>query len=102
VLVTLVWLTLIVLVAVIIEVYNNLYSFRGIIYLLDIAGLCMVVYLLISWTTFIYIGYVLLLLLIVLMVFIYFRFIRCSLVCGQCGRKMKAKGICKHCGALNE
>jgi len=102
VLVTLVWLTLIVLVAVVIEVYNNLYSFRGIIYLLDIAGLCMVVYLLISWTTFIYIGYVLLLLLIVLMVFIYFRFIRCSLVCGQCGRKMKAKGICKHCGALNE
>lgn len=102
VLVTLVWLTLIVLVAVVIEVYNNLYSFRGIIYLLEIAGLCMVVYLLISWTTFIYIGYVLLLLLIVLMVFIYFRFVRCSLVCGQCGRKMKAKGICKHCGALNE
>ena len=102
VLVTLVWLTLIVLVAVVIEVYNNLYSFRGIIYLLEVAGLCMVVYLLISWTTVIYIGYVLLLLLIAALVYVYFKYIRCSMICGQCGRKMKAKGICKHCGALNE
>ena len=49
-----------------------------------------------------HIGYVLLLLLIAALVYVYFKFIRCSLICGQCGRKMKAKGICKHCGALNE
>ncbi|MBQ5462309.1 MAG: hypothetical protein IIT55_10785, partial [Bacteroidaceae bacterium] len=60
VLVTLVWLTLIVIVAVVIEVYNNFYSFRGIIYLFEIAGLCMLVYLLISWTILIYVGYLLL------------------------------------------
>lgn len=102
VLVTLVWLTLIVLVAVVIEVYNNFYSFRGIIYLFEIAGLCMLVYLLISWTTLIYVGYLLLPILIAFLIYGYFKHIRCTLTCGHCGRKMRAKGICKHCGAINE
>ena len=102
VLVTLVWLTLIVIVAVVIEVYNNFYSFRGIIYLFEIAGLCMLVYLLISWTILIYVGYLLLPILIAYLIYYYFKYIRCTMTCGHCGRKIKEKGICKHCGAINE
>ena len=102
VLVTLVWLTLIVIVAVVIEVYNNFYSFRGIIYLFEIAGLCMLVYLLISWTILIYVGYLLLPILIAYLIYYYFKYIRCMMTCGHCGRKIREKGICKHCGAINE
>ena len=102
VLVTLVWLTLIVIVAVVIEVYNNFYSFRGIIYLFEIAGLCMLVYLLISWTILIYVGYLLLPILIAYLIYYYFKYIRCTMTCGHCGRKIRGKGICKHCGAINE
>lgn len=102
VLVTLVWLTLIVIVAVVIEVYNNFNSFRGIIYLFEIAGLCMLVYLLISWTILIYVGYLLLPILIAYLIYYYFKFIRCTMTCGHCGRKIREKGICKHCGAINE
>ena len=102
VLVTLVWLTLIVIVAVVIEVYNNFYSFRGIIYLFEIAGVCMLVYLLISWTILIYLGYLLLPILIAYLIYYYFKYIRCTMTCGHCGRKIREKGICKHCGAINE
>ncbi len=102
VLVTLVWLTLIVIVAVVIEVYNNFYSFRGIIYLFEIAGLCMLVYLLISWTILIYVGYLLLPILIAYLIYYYFKYIRCTMTCGHCGRKIREKGVCKHCGAINE
>ncbi|MBQ2587200.1 MAG: zinc ribbon domain-containing protein [Bacteroidaceae bacterium] len=102
VLVTLVWLTLIVIVAVVIEVYNNFYSFRGIIYLFEIAGLCMLVYLLISWTILIYVGYLLLPILIAYLIYYYFKYIRCTMTCGHCGRKIREKGICRHCGAINE
>ncbi len=102
VLVTLVWLTLIVIVAVVIEVYNNFYSFRGIIYLFEIAGLCMLVYLLISWTILIYVGYLLLPILIAYLIYYYFKYIRCTMTWGHCGRKIREKGICKHCGAINE
>ena len=102
VLVTLVWLTLIVIVAVVIEVYNNFYSFRGIIYLFEIAGVCMLVYLLISWTILIYVGYLLLPILIAYLIYYYFKYIRCTMTCGHCGRKIREKGICKHCGAINE
>lgn len=102
VLVTLVWLTLIMIVAVVIEVYNNFYSFRGIIYLFEIAGLCMLVYLLISWTILIYVGYLLLPILIAYLIYYYFKYIRCTMTCGHCGRKIREKGICKHCGAINE
>ncbi len=102
VLVTLVWLTLIVIVAVVIEVYNNFYPFRGIIFLFEIAGLCMLIYLLISWTILIYVGYLLLPILIAYLIYYYFKYIRCTMTCGHCGRKIREKGICKHCGAINE
>ena len=91
-----------VLVTVVIEVYNNFYSFRGIIYLFEIAGLCMLVYLLISWTILIYVGYLLLPILIAYLIYYYFKYIRCTMTCGHCGRKIREKGICKHCGAINE
>lgn len=64
-LVTLVWLTLIVLIAVLIEVYERMTFSDAALFVLQLCGLSVLVYLLISWTTRIYVGYVLLVLLAV-------------------------------------
>ncbi|MBR3442099.1 MAG: zinc ribbon domain-containing protein [Bacteroidaceae bacterium] len=102
VLVTLIWTLLIVTGAVVIEVYRYLNFLRGMVYLFQLAGLSMVVYLVISWTTLIYVGYLLLPLFILTLIYIYRHWIRCTLQCGNCGRPLRQKGICPACGAVNE
>ena len=59
-LVVVLWLVIITFIAVIDEVYHHFYFVPGIIHLAKIAGAGMLVYLFISWTTLIYIGYPLL------------------------------------------
>mgnify|MGYP002853162025 CR=1 FL=1 len=60
VLVVLVWLLIITFIAVCDEVYHNLELLAGAMYLFELLGIGMIVYLLVSWTTLIYIGYLLL------------------------------------------
>lgn len=100
-LVTLVWAIVIVLIAVLDDVYNNFYVGPGIMYLCETLGLGMLVYLFFSWTTKITIGYALLPLFIIALVWIYFRHIRCTFICGECGCRMHSYGHCKHCNAYN-
>ena len=59
-LVVVLWLVIITFIAVIDEVYHHFYFMPGIIHLAKILGAAMLVYLVISWTTLIYIGYPLL------------------------------------------
>ena len=59
-LVVVLWLVIITFIAVIDEVYHHFYFLPGIIHLTKILGAAMLVYLVISWTTLIYIGYPLL------------------------------------------
>lgn len=63
-LVVIMWLVVITFIAVVDEVYNHLYILPGIAYLMELLGLAMLVYLLISWTTLFYVGYPLLVLLL--------------------------------------
>lgn len=101
-LVVLVWLIAVVSGAVLIEVYHTFYFIRGVSYLLEMCSLVVLVYLVMSWATFAYIGYVLLPLFVAVVVAVYFRRIRCTLTCGKCGRKLRCRGVCPHCGAVNE
>lgn len=101
-LVTLVWLLLIVSVAVVLEVYRYFSFTNALLYLFQLAGCSMVVYLLTSWTTLIYVGYLLLPLFILVMLHIYRHRIRCTLRCGHCGCPMRQKGSCPVCGAVND
>ena len=59
-LVVVLWLVIITFIAVIDEVYHHFYFMPGIIHLAKIIGAAMLVYLVISWTTLIYVGYLLL------------------------------------------
>lgn len=101
-LVTLVWMVVIVYIAVIEEVYHNFYFIQGMAYLIELTGLVMLTYLLISWTTLIYIGYLVLPLFIVALLYFYFHYVRCPYVCGDCGRRIRRKGKCPYCGVINE
>ena len=59
-LVSLVWLVIVVFIAVLDEVYNHFYFVPGMAYIFELLGLAMFVYLIISQTTLLYIGYVVL------------------------------------------
>lgn len=74
-LVTLMWLVLIIFIAVIDEVYHHFYLIPGITYIAELCGVAMLTYLIISWTTLIYIGYALLFILIATLFWAYFRVI---------------------------
>jgi len=101
-LVTVVWLLIIVFIAMVVDVYHNLYFLSGITYVLEMLGVSMLSYLLISVLTLYYVGYLVLLAYIVALLWIYFRHVRCRFVCGHCGHSMRQKGICPRCGRLNQ
>ena len=60
ILVALLWLVIITFIAVVDEVYHHFYFLNGITYLAKLVGTAMLCYLLISWTTLFYVGYLLL------------------------------------------
>ncbi len=59
-LVVVLWLVIITFIAVIDEVYHHFYFQPGITYLAKLVGAAMLVYLIISWTTLVHVGYLLL------------------------------------------
>ena len=71
-------------------------------YLLGLMSCCIFLYLFFTFTTYYYIGYPCLL---IYSVWSFRRVKRASLYqfsCGNCGAKIKKKGVCPHCGAMNE
>ena len=59
-LVVMMWLVIITYLAVIDEIYHHFYFLPGITYLAKLTGAAMCTYLIVSWTTLIYVGYFLL------------------------------------------
>ncbi|MBO4397343.1 MAG: hypothetical protein J5805_02280 [Bacteroidaceae bacterium] len=105
VLISLMWLLLIVIIALLLDVYHNFYFLPGLKYLLEISGVAMSVYLTISLTAAMHLWYLSLLLSIVYViafVYIYIKYVRCSYICGACGAKLSKKGICPYCGKNNK
>lgn len=98
----LVWLMLIMALASVEVVRLSLPSADAMVYLMGLAGVCTVNYIVFSITTLYYIGYPLLLAYICFALYTYIRRSHCRFVCGQCGAPMHEKGRCAHCGAMNE
>jgi len=74
-LVVIMWLVVISLVAVIDEVYHHFYFLEGLSYGIELVSLAMIIYLIFSWGTILYIGYVLLPIFIVACIWVYFKYI---------------------------
>ncbi|WP_288179908.1 hypothetical protein, partial [Bacteroides sp. CAG:633] len=100
---TSIWLFLIVLLAVLDDLFRQLSPAAAVCYLLGLASCCIFCYFFFILTTHIYVGY----LFLAVFVWIFVRRLRLSLHadryrCGNCGGKMMHKGVCPHCGAVNE
>ena len=72
-------------------------------YLLGLASCCIFCYFFFILTTSIYVGY----LFLTAFVWVFLKRLRISLLasryrCGRCGQKLREKGVCPHCGAINE
>ncbi len=96
-----VWAIIIVALTCVMETRRLLPVGQALIYLLGLAAVCAVVYVVFSVSTLYYIGYPLLIAYVVFALRRYFRFARAHFRCGNCGMKLHAKGVCPHCGAVN-
>lgn len=99
--VTCVWGILILIIAVVDEVFKKLTVVDALTYLVGLAAICVVCYIFFTFTTSYYIGY------LFLVVYIGFALSCCKgfggYECGICGHKLPSKhSRCPNCGALNE
>lgn len=97
-----VWGIVLVGLATLDELFHQVRVEAAFFYLLGLMSCCIFLYLFFTFTTYYYIGYPCL---VVYAVWIFRSIKRAShykFSCGNCGAKMKSKGVCPHCGAINE
>ena len=97
-----IWLFLIVALAVLDDLFRQLTPAAAIFYLLGLMSCCIFCYFFFILMTHIYIGYLFLAFFILVFAKKVYRNIGYKYRCGHCGEKLKEKGICPHCGAINE
>lgn len=97
------WLFIIVLVATVDVVFRRLRFIEALYMLLGLAAACIFCYFFFILTTHIYIGYLFLLIFAGIFASTLYRSLRTSRYrCGNCGEVLREKGVCPHCGAVNE
>jgi hypothetical protein len=97
------WLFILISVAVLDDIFRQLSASSAFFYLLGLLASCVFCYLFFIFATSIYVGYLFLL-------FFFYVFMRRAVLgkrtysyrCGRCGQKLKEKGVCPRCGAINE
>lgn len=97
-----VWALVIMAIATIDDVKRKLPTPHAILYLCGLGAVCAANYIIFSITTLYYIGYVLLIAYSYYSTRNYARKHFFKYVCGNCGAKMKRKGKCPKCGAIND
>lgn len=97
-----VWSLVIVGLATLMEVRRLLPMSEALLYLLGLAGVCAVVYVVFSVSTLYYLGYPLLVAYVYFAVHRYVLHSQANYLCGHCGAKMHSKGRCPSCGTLND
>lgn len=99
--ITAVWLILLLALAATDDVLHRLEPGAAAAYLLWLFGFVLVLYLVFTLTTRLYVGFALLPLYAAFAVVRYRRHRPWPYTCGRCGRPLRHKGRCPHCGALN-
>lgn len=97
-----IWLFLVVALAVLDDLFRQLTPAAAVFYLLGLMSCCIFCYFFFILTTHIYIGY----LFFALFVWVFVRKVRRNNTykyrCGYCEEKIREKGVCPHCGAINQ
>ena len=96
-----VWLIVLVGVAVLDDLFHQTKAEVAFFYLVGLVSCCIFIYVFFTYLN-IYIAYVCLAAYGAGCIRWFCKSDRYPYVCGACGAKMRAKGICLHCGALNE
>ena len=97
-----IWLFIVVTLAVLDDLFRQLTPAAAVFYLLGLMSCCIFCYFFFILTTHIYIGYLFLACFIWLFVKKVRRNSGYKYRCGNCGQKLREKGVCPHCGAINE
>lgn len=97
-----VWALLIVAMASLADIRRYLKPTEQLVYYLGLMGVCAVDYVVFSVSTLYYIGYPLLVAYYAFALHRYVRYARVKYMCGNCGKRLREKGICPYCGARNE
>lgn len=97
-----IWLFLIVALAVLDDLFRQLAPAAAVFYLLGLMSCCIFCYFFFILMTHIYVGY----LFLALFVWVFVRKVQRNnsykYRCGRCGAKLKEKGVCSNCGAVNK
>lgn len=97
-----VWALVVVGIAAIDDVRRHLSPSETFFYLLGLAAVCAINYVVFSLSTlYHYVGYVLIAAYITFAVYHYWRHSHARYHCGSCGQPMHKKGHCPNCGAMN-
>lgn len=96
-----VWLIVLVGVAVLDDLFHQTKAEVAFFYLVGLVSCCIFIYVFFTYLN-VYIAYVCLAAYGAGCIRWFCKSDRYPYVCGACGAKMRAKGICPHCGALNE
>ncbi len=96
-----VWAMLIVGIAAVDDTFRHLQTTDAVHYLLGLLGICAVIYIIFTISTMYYVGYLFLLAYVGLALYQYLYHTKSKYVCGNCGKQIKQKGRCPHCGAVN-
>ncbi len=97
-----VWLIIVVALAVLDDLFHQVSVSTAIFYLLGLSAVCVFCYLFFIYATAFYVGYSCFILLVVLFVWHVRKHIGIYRYrCGCCGAKLRHKGECPHCGAMN-
>lgn len=96
-----VWAILIIGIATLDDIRRKLSAGQGLMYVLGLAAVCSVDYVVFSVSTLYFIGYPLLVAYIIFALWSYFKYSSSRYICGNCGHPLHEKGICPHCGVRN-
>lgn len=97
-----VWLLLLLAIATVNNVVGYLQVKAAFIYLFALTGMCVLVYLVFSLTASTIFGYLLFAAYVVYALYRYWTHSRALYLCGNCGAKLRSKGVCPKCGAVND
>lgn len=97
-----VWGIILVGLATLDDLFHQARTYTAFFYLLGLMSGSIFLYLFFTLTVYYYIGYPCLLVYTVCTFNRLKHTSRYKYVCGNCGAKMKSKGLCPHCGAINE
>lgn len=97
-----IWGIILLTLAVIDDLFKQLSISSAFFYLLGLMSFCIFCYFFFMFTTSYYLGYIFFAMFLYLFICKFKERMVLKYRCGNCGRKIKEKGECPHCGAINK